>query len=85
MRAPAPRPRRRRFPVTPATKPVRWVLRNVLDDPPVHVVADSLSALGCAIVELDLPPDRWVILERNGVLIYRGPWKGDLLDAPTLM
>jgi hypothetical protein len=85
MKAPTPRARRRRFPLTPHTKPVTWAIRNLVGDPFIDVRATSLSGLGHALAELDIPADRWVCLERNGTLIYRGPWKGELPDAPTLL
>jgi hypothetical protein len=76
---------RTRFPVTLRTRPVTWTIRNLVGDPFIWITAESLAALMSLVNSNPIPGDRWVILERNGTLIYRGPWKGDLPDTPTLM
>lgn len=73
----------------PRTRAVKWVLRIRLADQDYTNQArrefTSLSQMVRAFALNPVPDDAWVVLERNGQLIYRGFWGEVLRDAPTVV
>lgn len=74
---------RRRFPVNRRDQRLTtWLIRT---DAGIEYFSTSLASLLLQTTLDPIPADAWVILERNNQLIYRGPWRGELPTAPTLL
>lgn len=65
----------------PRQRPTRWVLRTETSTQ----AFTSLSRMAQSLTSHPIHDETHVVLERNGSLIYRGLWGGELYDAPTLL